>query len=272
MPILLFITLVGMFTFVKHRSPQLPWLVAVVAGVFIVIGAWPAAPKGQSSRGKGDWLPVIMALLGLVGGISLGRLNATQMEPYVHTHYMNKYTEVLPDADPVTVSDAGTIHFAEGVSVDTGSSAGFHAWPNTYCAAPIMMVDDFGAGSDAAASVGFWAVGMNCCRERGNFGCDDAADVNVRSGIRVESSVVGHTSGHAGNDKYTAAVKMAAASYGLKVAKEPIFITWRRDPEAIGATAWNWAVLSFVLMGMFSICCCFGMQQTIITLGRMRPP
>lgn len=267
LPTMFFVLLVGLFTFCKHVAPESPWLVAIIGGTFIVVGSWPATPKNQQGRNKGDWIPLSMCIFCLGAGITMGRLNNAQMEPYVHTHFMNKYTEVLPDADPVTVSDAGTIHFAEGVAVDTGSSAGLHAWPNTYCAAPIMMVDDHGV---ADTTVGFWAVGMNCCRERGNFGCDDAGDTNVRSGIRVETHVIGEGTGHHVPDKYTAAVRMAAASYGLKVAKQPVFVSWQRDPEAVGVAAWRIAVISFVLMTLVSLCCCFGMQQAIITMGRMR--
>ncbi|CAK0872052.1 unnamed protein product, partial [Prorocentrum cordatum] len=111
---------------------------------------------------------------GRILGILLGIPNSTTMEPWIHVNQLRRHSDVLPTWDPRLAADAGILHFAAGAALDVGASAGFQAWPHTYCAAPV--VDNSTGDAGDADPVGFFAVGVDCCDRRGGFTCDGAED------------------------------------------------------------------------------------------------
>lgn len=267
LPSVFFILLLALFTFARHHSPTAPWLVAVIGGSFLVIGAWPAS-LGSKARSKWDWIPLFSVIFAVGLGVKLGIWNSATMEPYVHGQFLTRYSDVLPNADPIQYSDAGIVHFAAGSVLDTGSSAGFEAWPHTYCAAPIVSSDD--ANGTGTVKVGFWAVGIDCCGTRESFACDDAAVMATRSGFRVETHILGKVTGHSVSENFAKAVNMAAAAYNLQVAKEPVLISWQRDPEFVAMAAYQMSLMIFIGLGMGAIVCCLGCQTAISSASKTR--
>eukprot|EP00929_Paragymnodinium_shiwhaense_P004246 TRINITY_DN105030_c0_g1_i1.p1 TRINITY_DN105030_c0_g1~~TRINITY_DN105030_c0_g1_i1.p1 ORF type:complete len:300 (+),score=56.28 TRINITY_DN105030_c0_g1_i1:134-1033(+) len=270
LPALYFVLVVALFSFARHHSPTAPWLALVLGGTFILLGAWPSW-YGPNSRSVWDWFPLASASFAISVALWLGRWNSTTIEPYVHGQFLTRYSDVLPTTDPMTVSDAGILHFAAGTVLDTGSSAGFQAWPHTYCAAPIVTQDGAGGnstGGSGAVKVGFWAVGIDCCATRDRFECDDALNAATRSGFRVESHILGTATGHDVQENFKKAVRMSAAAYGLEVKQEPILISWQRDPEFISLAAYQAALIVFICLSMVALCCCMGCQQLIVSYSR----
>lgn len=259
-PTLFFVVLVALFTFARHHSPTAPWLVTLLGGAGLLLAAWPNAPVGGRGRLKVEWIPLFSCALALALGIWFGRWNSANMEPYVHGQFLTRYSDVLPSTDPVTVADAGIVHFAAGTVLDTGSSAGFQAWPHVYCAAPIIAGDNPG---NSTLKVGFWAVGMDCCKSRESFTCDDADVEATRSGFRVETHMLGKATGHDVSEHFAKAVNMAAAAYGMEVAKDPVFISWQRDPEAAAMSAYQLSLLVFIVLSFLAIGACVTCQQVI---------
>eukprot|EP00928_Gymnodinium_smaydae_P008461 TRINITY_DN13083_c0_g3_i1.p1 TRINITY_DN13083_c0_g3~~TRINITY_DN13083_c0_g3_i1.p1 ORF type:complete len:352 (+),score=63.93 TRINITY_DN13083_c0_g3_i1:1158-2213(+) len=267
LPCLLFILLLVAFTYTSHFMPSLPWLVAAIGGSFLFVGSWPATHIHMRSS-KLHWIPLLSSVLALSLGVFVGRMNSAVIEPWVHAQYLNHYKDVVPDESPAGVMDAGVIEFAAGSKLDVGSSAGFYVWPNTYCAAPIM-VEGSSAADENSKAVGFWAVGVNCCSPRGSFDCDSAADKKASAGLRVQSHSRGVAVGHDVGKFFNKAVNMAAASYGLRVAKPPVLVAWHRDPSAIAGDWLITANIVFgVLVGVTLILCC-GCSWPMVKYGQI---
>lgn len=265
MPLGFFLVLMALFTFGYHWMPVAPWVIAIVGIDIAVIGAWP--PRKDSGHNGWDFFPMLSLLIAISMGITLGLLNFTNMEPWVHAAYLREYSDVLPNqADPKAHSDAGIIHFAEGSTLATESSAGFRVWPHTYCAAPILGE---ASSTESIPPVGFWAVGINCCDSREKFWCDGAADPEARSGLRVEGNAMLAAAGHEVSDHFMQAVKMAAAANDLEAASEPIIVVWSRDPEG-AANLWWWiAVTFFIVCTSFAALAAFACHKMLSWQLRM---
>lgn len=264
LPSFVFALLVCLFTYVRHISPAAPWLAAFFGGTFLAVGALPPAKTG-GAYSRWDWLPLLSSFFAVSMGVSLGLVNSSAIQPWVRAEFLNHYRDVLPDADPLTVSDAGIIDFAKGTVVNTVSSAGFHAWPYTYCAAPIVS----SSSSDSNVRAGFWAVGMNCCSDRGLFSCDVAA--GVQSGLRVDSDSWGMIFGHDAKEQYMRAVRMAAASYDVDiVGSTPVLVAWSNDPQGMASAAIRFATALVVVQIAAAVCCSFSCQTGISRGARKR--
>merc|ERR1719482_832301 len=100
---------------------------------------------------------------------------------------------------------------------------------HTFCVAPI--VDDTSTGR-----VEFWAVGVDCCKNRGDFVCDDAGVANVRSGVvlsdRNHDDVLFETFGRKlapaleRRDLFLKAIQRAEHVHGLVSAENPVLVRW----------------------------------------------
>lgn len=137
MPCYMFILILTSFTFLYHRLPAAPWLAALLCLDIVVVATWPPAHR-WNGRGRWDWLPLLNGTLAVGFAVVLGLLNYSNMEMWVHTRHLQSYNGVSPDVNPKTMSDAGVVHFAAGTALDIASSAGYRAWPYTYCAAPVV--------------------------------------------------------------------------------------------------------------------------------------
>merc|ERR1719498_2107411 len=64
-------------------------------------------------------------------------------------------------------------------------SFGFKANDFTYCVAPVVSRTASVHPDSGGPKVSFWAVGKDCCGNRGNFECDGAGETEVRNAFTV---------------------------------------------------------------------------------------
>eukprot|EP00746_Dinoflagellata_sp_MGD_P011027 gnl/MRDRNA2_/MRDRNA2_122996_c0_seq1.p1 gnl/MRDRNA2_/MRDRNA2_122996_c0~~gnl/MRDRNA2_/MRDRNA2_122996_c0_seq1.p1 ORF type:complete len:405 (+),score=57.52 gnl/MRDRNA2_/MRDRNA2_122996_c0_seq1:48-1217(+) len=88
------------------------------------------------------------------------------------------YKDVSATSPAVAHLDAGQVWFDEDAVLDDSSAIGYKEFRYTYCVAPVI-------GASNQDKVQYWAVGLDCCDERGGFRCDDATDIGVKGGLVV---------------------------------------------------------------------------------------
>lgn len=180
----------------------------------IALGACLALSVGflALSRSRPWQLLGFLCLIAVVLGHGLGSYSRKQYL-VVDMIYRNSvsYDNVLPNSDPLAFKDAGSLTFSRGTLVDSSRSVGYMDG-DLWCAAPVVS----GAYQNYA---GFWAVGTNCCRQRGYFACGDVLNASVLGGLMIlrESPV---------NEQYKKAALMAAVTYGVAIPDSPSFIQW----------------------------------------------
>lgn len=131
------------------------------------------------------------------------------------------YADVVPSQSSAAVSDAGKLIFSSSSYVDTSLSVGYVTERgNTYCAAPVV-------DPSQQKQMQFWAVGINCCSEAGEFTCDSAEDKKATAGVVVFDNVGFFSS--SSFDEYTKAKKKAEAYYGLFSTAYPTYVRWVTD-------------------------------------------
>jgi len=249
MPTVFFVVLVTLFTYAYAFSPIAPWAIAVLSADIAIVRCWPPA-LGQKGRNRWDWSPMFICIFAVGAGVSLGLVNYSNIEAWIHATYLNEYKEVTASTSPEAVADAGVLKFASGTSVDVASSAGYRAWPYTYCAAPIV-------GQDSPEDpVGFWAVGVNCCNSRGGFDCDSTPDKEARHGIRLDSHRLDHIYGRNVKENFLRAVDMSAAANGLVAAKSPALVAWHKSAADVASASWWTATFVLMLSAASALACC----------------
>jgi hypothetical protein len=233
LPPVWFVLIVGVFTYMYHTTPALPWFFALLGLDVVLVSAWPVTVPARHWT-RWEWLPMFAGLGAITLGVLLGIPNNTMMEPWVHVNQLRRHSDVPPGRDPRLAADAGILQFAEGAALDVDASAGFRAWPHTYCAAPV--VDNSTGDGDP---VGFFAVGLNCCDRRGGFTCDGAEDPDVRTAVRMSPhGLSSFWTGQNAGANFRRAALMAAAANGKEVKEPVVLVIWTQDPESLATTAW----------------------------------
>lgn len=233
-PLLFFVGLLFQFTYEYHTQPGGPWGLACMGLIYLFFFAMPPAPDNpQMPRPYAVWRPFLSVLTALILGIVIGRVNYDIMQPWIRATFFREYSGVHPDSNPAAFSDAGILHFAEGARVDGASSVGHRAWPRTYCAAPVV-------GARATQAPGFWAVGVDCCEGWGDFTCGEVSVAGARAALRVTPPSVEAK-------EYRAAIRAAAAVYGLEMPEDPILVTWAAEPAGLGTLAWLHGTVIFLI-------------------------
>jgi len=136
------------------------------------------------------------------------------------------YENVQPTSNPGAFKDAAWLQFSADARVDATKGVGFHSG-HRWCAAPIIG----DAHEDGLSrTVGFWAVGINCCRPRGLFSCGDVWNLTKHTGLVIlEKSSLSS----ADFPMYMKAAKMGAKVYGFGIPKEPTFVRWDVPAERV---------------------------------------
>jgi len=227
MPFLFFTSIFALTSFRGNQWPGTVKKASLLAVNFSIIAAWPQRGRsGLVGRSPWDFAPLFNCLLAIAWALILGPYISELREPWERAYHLQEYSDVLPESNPLGYSDAGVVHFTPDSVVKTELGAGFKVWPYRYCAAPIM-VDSENTGN---SSVGFWAVGMDCCDSRGSFECGGVSDDDVHSGLIAGSSVTSMASGQDCQEHFRSAVKLAAAAAGLKVAEGALLLHWVEHP------------------------------------------
>lgn len=224
-PYLLFVGISCLFTFLYHKFYDTVWIVVFFCLVFSLI---PVC-LGRSRK------TVAFLFIGVLCGVATVAASACGMYNYhenmfAYWSYLNNgvYTNVLPSYPAAAHADAGKIFFSDGSRVDTTKAVGFKDGP-VYCVAPVL--DDV-----PIPVVQYWAVGQDCCTQRGDFNCDDSWSPKAKSGVVILESnewLPSH------RDLYMKSVLLAESTYDIVSAKEPVFVRWVAEPEIVQDDYWR---------------------------------
>lgn len=169
---------------------------------------------------------VLTCVLGMLLGLYINSKYALRYHAYEASP---SYTNVVPTEDPGARKDAGSITFSEDSFVDFSRSLG-HKDGNLYCVAPVLNSAIAGgapAPGTTLTTVNYWAVGQNCCNQRGTFWCGS-------KGKEIGGLVVMDVSPSVQDTvpQYITAVKQAAATYGILAPDDVILVEWGVDKKA----------------------------------------
>jgi len=239
------------FMFVYHHHFEI--LSAVLAALAMVF-AFVGMALRQVSRGTMSYI-FFLCFLSIVTGSVSGYYNYVHIIlPFWGYYEHRRYTNVMPDELASAHIDASAIVFAEGTRPDVTRPVGYVAGQHTYCVAPITM-----RGVELSTSdIQYWAAGKDCCRQRSDFRCGDAANRHAHAGIVKQMTP--HfidVERWRDLDYYREAVAMASASYGITSAETVIFLNWVSDIEHglgdIFAYSWLFWIESMIAYLIISI-------------------
>eukprot|EP00403_Amphidinium_massartii_P039178 CAMPEP_0178436070 /NCGR_PEP_ID=MMETSP0689_2-20121128/34252_1 /TAXON_ID=160604 /ORGANISM="Amphidinium massartii, Strain CS-259" /LENGTH=625 /DNA_ID=CAMNT_0020058159 /DNA_START=15 /DNA_END=1892 /DNA_ORIENTATION=+ len=239
----------------------LPWAKAYAAPFILALFAFLSGFFLWASRSTAWKLFGLLCLVCSLVGLYLGYDNYTRyLNDYYIYYHSRHYSNVLPSGNPGATKDAGSMVFAAGSFVDSSMTVGYRSGA-LYCVAPVVARDDLSGSSDnstsssssaAAPSVGYWAVGTDCCRVRSDFQCGDAMLSDVRSGLVV----IDEPSHSEKLEKWRAAAALAASTYGLSLPSDPTFVYWLDDTEGAIAQQQEMAqstYLRWIFIGLLPI-------------------
>jgi len=246
-----YVVISACFAYVYHYLPIIPLVVVAICAV----GPFVSFPGGRKVVRIGPITPMLH-FLAIILGILTGLYAYEAFMWLTYTiSFGREYSNVLASESSAAYWDAGSMWFAQTSNVDTSRSVGYMD-ESTYCVAPIL---DSGPQQ---TTVGFWAVGMDCCGERGAFECHNAGLSDARGAVRVP---MGGGMLEWSHKSFERAVKQAAAVHGLTPESDPMFVYWVRDPkqEQLRATLHSLGVIA-VGSGLFAV-----MGITVSSLGQM---
>lgn len=231
LPPLMFTLISALFTFGYYHVPGLTWMTVIICSFFSMLFYFQAAeaaggiPTPMQRRARAL---ALLSTFAIVTGALGGWFNF-QWHMYSYWKYQDsrEYHNVLPTEPAAAHADAGEITFSENSHIDSTKAVGFRAG-STYCVAPVMV-----AGQ--SSRVEFWAVGMDCCDERGAFTCDDAG---VEGNHAARGGIVVHDDdlmSHSSFDYYRQAVRLSEAANDLAESSDPLFLRWVENPGSVQA-------------------------------------
>lgn len=220
-----------------------------------------------------SWLGCFFALAATAGLFVGFFLYFKSLAYYYRYQELRPYTNVGAAQSADAFADASMFLWTEDTFLDAPRSVGYKSkWTGeTYCVAPI--VDGTMGGTDP---IRYWAVGENCCNQRGAFWCDDAKEATVRSALVIlepedvvrpfmEWAVQG-----AAYPRYERALALQEATFSTKAAMGELkLVTWSKDPvaakDAYYDNAKNKAVwVSLVYFFFSEILACFVAAKFIL--------
>jgi len=155
---------------------------------------------------------------------------ATFLGCYLHVQFLEgfevyqespRFYDVLPSEPAGPRQEAASIVFGPGTFIDTTRSVSFQGI-QPYCVAPIINRDMTGVNT-----IGFWAVGKNCCDIRGRFWCAQTnSATDATSKVKSMGGMVVLKQSPSYNPHYIHAVNMAADVYGLRIDASPVLVRW----------------------------------------------
>jgi len=158
--------------------------------------------------------------------------------PYFLAISGREYHHVPPSGPTALYADGGILHFTNDTSLDTSRSFGFKGDDFTYCVAPVVSRHVSVHPHSSGPLISFWAVGKDCCGNRGNFECDGAGDMDVTSAFTVNElardAVTKFLVPKSSRENFLKAVSAAKALYHLRSDDEDniLLVRWAADPKA----------------------------------------
>mmetsp|Transcript_86794 Transcript_86794/g.273932 ORF Transcript_86794/g.273932 Transcript_86794/m.273932 type:complete len:294 (+) Transcript_86794:103-984(+) len=241
LPWLMFSLIACLFTFAFEEFAPLVWALLVASSLLALLFVSLGGSAGRT------WHLValgVFVLVSLGAAVAVGLCTEhSYMKEYWRLDNGALYKHVNPDDPGASHTDATMLEFRQGTFVDVQRSVGYVRAGTVYCVAPVTSRLD-------ETSAQYWAVGIDCCRWRGGFTCDDAEDPEGLSGVpQVDSDGV-----------FQAAVRMAESVYEFSpLQATPVFVKWRSDPVTYKDGLWTSAAIvvvvsSAVHLFLFSLC------------------
>lgn len=194
------------------------------------------------SKGTAWRILSFICLLFTAMGFYLGRYDRGK---YVAEYGIYKraphFSDVVATENPGAYQDAGSLDFTVDTRIDTARGLGYSN-DGVWCVAPII------SGDGPVDSVGFWAVGENCCRQRGHFSCAAGTNESLREGTVVLDTRHIHNSDI---EQYRTAAQMAAAAYSVYLPADPVFVKWGITPREALREELS-AAFTFALFALFA--------------------
>lgn len=223
LPWLMFSLIVCLFAFLYDEFAPVVWaLVMCCVGLALLLSGLYMVSRRLAHLALG-----FLCLSACVIGLLLGVL--------VHESYMGehsrlqrgaRYSNVQPAELATSHADAVFLSFSIGSAIDTTRAVGFKQSDDVYCAAPILD------GTEADSNVQYWAVGVNCCLERGDFECDDAKNPKAHGGIVLSED-------DEDMEHYKSAIDEVEEAHGLVAPKTALFLRWTFDPNKVMNELWS---------------------------------
>lgn len=250
-PWLTFVLCMLLFLFLYEHSYGLVLLVLNVALVLFVSFYFQQTRKGLHLHA---W--VCAACAGtLIAGSFFGYYNYNRnIRDYWDYYDRRQYTNVWPSELADAHRDASVIVFADGTRPDPLSAMGFNfGVSGTACVAPIRM-----SNSDNGDAVQYWAVGVDCCAQQGEFSCGDIDVKNARAGLVVvnRTEPLFPLGVRISAEQYLKAAQMATARFAYAAAEQPIFVHWVSDVNASHDLLWTWSLLFFLKSSAAALVMC----------------
>jgi len=222
-PYISFLAVLTSWPFVVFFYPEVTYTLTAVPVLFAI-----CLLSIDRYRQHGIFLLFVVSI-----GIFVGRLNYYRNGfQYFSNEFGRTYTNVLSTEKADAHSDAGKVYFHNSAVLDRKRANGYLLHGTTYCAAPIHLD---GITTPAERTAEFWAVGTNCCGEKGDseFDCDDAKDSSAHGGIRFHDRGGQWMIMPSPYDHYNTAVKASAETHHLITPERPILVRWAKDPIAL---------------------------------------
>jgi len=226
-----------------HSLSGVAWLVfsffMLLGAFFIWLDVRPSGHPGLFWKSLGCCV-LFMSVIGMLLGLHdyhtyIWRYQVYQASP--------EYVNVVATQDPGAMQDAGSITFRSDSFVDVSRSLG-HKDGDVFCVAPVLN-HEIAAGKPAPGqsliTIKYWAVGLNCCSQRGSFDCGPG-------GGQPGGLVVKEMSPFATPlvPKYRTAVSQAAATFGVLAPADLLLVEWGTDKGARATELHDQGVQFFV--------------------------
>lgn len=137
--------------------------------------------------------------------------------------------------------DGGVIEFASDALLDESRAVGYRGFGHIYCAAPILSTAAPAAEHSDIPVVEFWAVGVDCCGQRGTFKCNDAGDRSAHGGVVMHDPEEEGMSDMASTlikprffrEGFGRAIAASSALNQIQSVSVPVLVTWSSNPDAL---------------------------------------
>mmetsp|Transcript_62266 Transcript_62266/g.181905 ORF Transcript_62266/g.181905 Transcript_62266/m.181905 type:complete len:293 (-) Transcript_62266:95-973(-) len=231
LPWLVFTLIVCLFVFAYEEFAPLVWALLVASALLALLFVAMGGSAGRVWHLVLGFL--ILASLGVAVPIGIFIENG-YMKEYWRLDNGAVYRQMNPFDPGASHSDATVLDFSEGTFIDVQRSVGYMKAGTVYCVAPVTS-------RASEITVQYWAVGLNCCGQRGSFACGDAENPDALSGLAIVD----------GDGSFKTAVRMAESVYDLAQSKTaPVLVKWTSDAVAYKDGLWTSAAL---LVAMTSV-------------------
>lgn len=255
-----------MYIFFYTTQPIVVWF---TMAILLAMSLWPMMSGGGHALAA---ISVAITILNIVWGMSIY---------YSHVLFMQtmeggrEYEGVFAGEQPLAYSDAAVLNFAGSARVDASRAVGFkslHGQMHTYCIAPIID-DTFTSRAE------FWAVGIDCCGERGNFECDNVGQSTSQIAVVLphpemnQDPLFGIGGKHFApplyrHDVFTEALDMASKVHRVQAGETPLFVKWTNTHrDNVIEDEWSAIKVTILWAFWFAFFCSF--IQTILAFRFM---